>query len=497
MKRLVLISAGVIGAAGAGAAQQAQLQVQFQQVQIQPGYPVQPVPTKPAEKTEFKPAEGSTADPKSLDVSEKDSIKARDLVRQLNSSSYKERETATRDIAKMGRFAVPALKDALATESSPEVRLRIDIVMPKAEAEDMQARVSCFLLDSEGKFQHELPGWTKFKALLGSDKSTRELFAEVLKNKTYHSLLLACDLPANELGSVLISHYQAMQNAMNGGFNGRGRGGAINVQPTTPEIAVLAFLESIYPDKEMVLTNNWNYTSVASYLYNGDIGAAMIPGRGTGKYAVVLKKILTRWLDSRESGIGAQQAMQFAQQWQMTGDIPKYAARVLVADTQNGNWWVKVNALTTLGQHKDAKNYVAQIAKVFEDASLIQQNFPGQPGSQATIHLGDFALGVAIKLTGQAPKDYGLEVVNAQDYARWQQNNYYFKDEKDNKAEDKRKAAIKKFNEWLAKQPKEAIKKEEPKKDEPKKEEPKELKDAPVNPVPDLPVPLPAVKPKG
>ncbi len=502
MKRLMLVSAAAIGAAGMSAAQeiqvqQVQLQVQFKQVQIQPGYPVQPVPTKPGEKTEFKPAEGSTADPKSLDVNEKESLKARDLVRQLNSVSYKEREVATRDIAKMGRFAVPALKDALATESSPEVRLRIDLVLPKAEAEDMQARVSCFLLDAEGKFQHELPGWTKFKALLGNDKSTRELFAEVLKNRTYHGLLLACDLPANELGSVLIAHYQAMQTAMNGGFNGRGGRGPINVQPTTAEIAVLAFLESIYPDKEMVLTNNWNYTSVASYLYNADIQTAMIPGRAPGKYGVVLKKILTRWLDSRESGIGAQQAMQFAQQWQMTADIPKYAARVLVSDTQNGNWWVKVNALTTLGQHKDAKNYVAQIAKVFEDASLIQQNFPGQPGSQATIQLGDFALGVAIKLTGQTPKDYGLEVVNPQDYARWQQNNYFFKDEKDSKPEDKRKAAIKKFKDWLAKQPKEEIKKEEPKKDEPKKDEPKNVKDLPANPAPDLPVPLPAVKPKG
>ena len=501
MKRLILTAATAIGAVGTLSAQNAQPVQQIQiQVQIQPGYPVQPVPTKPVEKAEFKPAEGSTADPKSLDVPEKESIKARDLVRQLNSASYREREVATRDIAKMGRFAVPALKDALATESSPEVRLRVDLVLPKAEAEDMQARVSCFLLDGEGKFDHELPGWTKFKALLGNDKSTRELFAEVLKNKTYHGLLLACDLPANELASVLIAHYQGIQNrmnGMNGNFNVRG-GSQMNVQPTTPEIAVLAFLESIYPDRDMVLTNNWNYTSVASYLYNTDLQNAMMPGRSPGKYGAALKKILLRWLDSRESGIGAQQAMQFAQQWQMTADIPKYAARVLVAETQNGNWWVKVNALTTLGQHKDAKNYVAQIAKVFGDTSPLQQGQPGQSGSPPTIQLGDFALGVAIKLTGQTAKDYGLEVVNAADFARWQQNNYYFKDEKESKAEDKRKAAIKKFEDWLAKQPKEEIKKDEPKKDEPKKDEPRSdpRKELPANPARDLPAPVPT-NPKG
>ena len=447
--------------------------VQLQVVKGQPTLPVQP--GKPVENTEFKPTAGSTPDPKSLDVTESESMKAKELVRQLNSASYKERETATREIGKMGRFAVPALKDALATESSPEVRLRIELVMPKAESEDMKARVSCFLLDTEGKFDHQLPGWTKFKGLLGNDKSTRELFAEVLKNTTYHGLLLACELPANELGGVLIGHYQGIQNRQNFPQSGRVQ----NLQPTIGEIAVLAFLESMYTDREMTLTNNWNYTSVANYLYHADIQNAMIPNRSTGKYGVVLKKIMTRWLDSRESGVGAQQAMSFAQQWQMTADIPRYAVKVLLADAQNGQWYYKIPALTTLAQNKDAKKYLSDIAKLFEDSTTIQ---PAQPG-QANIHailLGDFALGVAMKIAGQTPKDYGLEMVNTQEYAKLQQNNYYFKDEKDSKAEDKRKAGIKKFKEWIAKQPKEEPKKDEPKKDEPKPVEPKKDEPKPV-----------------
>ena len=211
---------------------------------------------------------------------------------------------------------------------------------------------------------------------------------------------------------------------------------------------------------------------MANYLYHADIQNAMIPGRSSGKYGVVLKKIMTRWLDSRESGVGAQQAMSFAQQWQMTADIPRYAVKVLVADTQNGQWYYKIPALTTLAQNKDAKQYLPQIAKVFEDATPIQHVQPGQTNIHSIL-LGDFALGVAMKIAGQTPKDYGMEMVNTQEYAKLQQNNYYFKDEKDSKAEDKRKAGIKKFNEWIAKQPKEEPKKDEPKKDEPKKDEPK------------------------
>jgi len=471
MKRLLFGSAALLAFGGIVSAQN---QVQFQRIQIQPSVPAQP--GKPAENKEFKPTEGSVADPKSLDVGESESLKAKDLVRQLNSASYKERESATREIAKMGRYAVPALKDALANESSPEVRLRVDLVMPKAEAEDMKARVSCFLLDTEGKFDHQLPGWTKFKSVLGNDKSTRELFAEVLKNTTYHGLLLACDLPANELGGVLGGHYLAIQLQQQ-----NGRGGPIK-QPTTAEIAVLAFLEAMYPDKEMQITNNYIYTSVASYLYNNEIMAAMTPNRAPGKYGVVLKKIVVRWLDSRETAMGCQQAMQFATQWQMLDDIPRYASKVLSSDGIVGNPWIKIQAMTTLGQHKDAKKYLAQFSKVFDDTSMIQQSFPNQP--QASIQLGDFALGLAIKIAGQNHKDYGIEVVNTQDFAKVQQNNYFFKDEKDNKAEDKRKSGVKKFKDWIEKQPKEEPKKVDPKKDEPKKDEPKKDEPREAQPVP-------------
>ena len=452
-----------------------QIRVQVKPVQT---YEV-PIPGKPGEKAEFQPLPGSSPDPKSLDVDDVESAKAKDFVRQLSSPAYKERDSATKDIAKMGRFAVPALKEALATESSPEVRMRIDLVLPKAEAEDMKARVSCFLLDKEGKYEHQLPGWTKFKEHVGNDKMTRELFAEVLVNKQYHALLLACDLPANELGAVLVNHYLGIQNRVN--MNAVGR--QVNVQPTTAEIAVLAFLESMHTDKVMPIQTGQVYTTVAAYLYSGDVMAAMSPSRQSGKYSSVLKKILNRWLDTRESLTGLQQAMTFAQSWQLLSEVPKYAAKVLVADVQNGNWYFKLQALQMIGQNKEGKKYLPQIAKVFDDTNVLQQAFPGQIGNN--IQLGDFALGVAMKLAGQNPKDYGLEVKNVQASSNWQQDNYYFKDYKDNKAEDRRKACIKKFNEWIANQPKDDGKKDDGKKDDGKKNELK--KEVPKTTQPVLP----------
>jgi len=483
MKRfLTLACFTATSVASAQEIQVQQIQVKQQAVQIQVGG-APPLPggpgTQPKPREEVKVDPKTDPNPKSLEIPAEQLTRAKELVRTLAHPAYRERENATRELQKMGRAALTALSEARQTESSPEVRLRTDLCLPVAEADDMRAKVNCFLADSEAKYDHTLPGWSRFKTVVGNDKTARELFAEVLKKKDMHSLLMAAELPANELSQVLANHYREVQGRMNGMQFG-GRGGYVQQQPpTTPEIIVLAFLESVYTDKETVL--NYNYgLSITNYMYQPDIQNAMGANR-SGKYAVPIRKVLIRWLDTRETSQGAQMAMQFAQNWQMTDDIPRYASRVLVGEGQPGNPWLKTNALTVLAQHKTAKDHIEAIAKVFDDGSVIQQAFPGAKGNQVNaITLGDFALGVALSITGQDPKEYGLEVMNNGN--KWNQNNYFFKDEEKNKAEDKRKAAHKKWEEWMKKQ--KEIKKDEPKKDEPKKEEPKKV--VPMDPKNDV-----------
>jgi len=461
--------AALFAMAGAAIAQAQPVQVQVQ-VQVAPPIQIQvaedvlipaETPTKPAVKTEFKPEAGTSPDPKSLLVADNLLLKAKELVKQLGSASYRERESASRDIAKLGRSAYAPLKAAILEEPNPEIRLRVDILLPGIEAEEMKARVSCFLTDLEGKFEHDLPGWHKFRAAAGNDRSTRELFAEVLKNKTYHNLLIAAELPANELGSMLNNHFREMQNAQNN-MQFR-RGGYGNGQPNSAEVAVLIFLEGMYSDKDLGMNYNFGY-SVSNYMHIPEIQNVMQNGRSTGKYAAPLKKLVLQWLESRETSNGAQKSMNFAQQWNLPNKM-KYAAKVLVAPTENGNWWVKQQALLTIGQsnNKEAREYLPQIAKCFDDTTMIQQQVPGV-GNQPNILMQDFALGVALQLTAQKPADYGMNVMSTA--VNWNHNNFYFKDDKTSKAEDKRKAAFKKWDEWHA------ASKKEPKKDE-SKEEPK------------------------
>jgi len=455
MLRQLLILAGLSSAAVAYAQQAAPAQapaVQVQ-VQVQVAQPIlvaeeipaiQPSTGKPAAKAEFKPDANANPDPKSLAVPENLLLKVKELVKQLGNTSYRERESASREITKLGRVAYRPLKTATLEETNPEIRLRVDILMPGIEAAEMEARVACFMKDLEGKFDHDLPGWNKFRVAAGNDRSARELFAEVLKNKVYHGLLLAADLPAHELGGMLNNHFRDIQMAQNNQMQFR-RGHYVNGQPSVHEIAVLVFLESLYSDKELGMHYNFGYT-VANYMHTPDVQNAMANNRNTGKFAAPLKKLVMQWLETRETSTGAQMAMNFAQNWNLPNRM-KYAAKVLAAPTENGNWWVKQQALLTIGQanNKEAREYLPQIAKCFDDSTVIQQQAPGQNNIH-TVLLQDFALGVALQLTSQKPADYDMNVIWTG--VNWNHNNFYFKDDKAGKADDKRKAAFKKWAEW-------------------------------------------------
>ncbi len=55
--------------------------------------------------------------------------KAQQLIEQLGSGDYKEREQASKELAKEGEFALPFLKEALLTNEAPEVQRRLEVLI--------------------------------------------------------------------------------------------------------------------------------------------------------------------------------------------------------------------------------------------------------------------------------------------------------------------------------------------------------------------------------
>lgn len=425
-------------------------------------------------------ASAASPDPKSLAVSEADLTRTRALVAQLGSESYRERELANRELAKFGRLALPALNEALRDNPDAEVRMRSQTLLPRASADDLRAKVEVFLADTESKHDHDLPGWNEYRTIVGTDKLSRELFGEVLKNGETFDLLLATAGPPEKLQQMLKERRTQMFQRIHPTFRTAG------FQPRRPnlsEVAAIVLAESIAPEKEDVFFGGMIYQTSQFFYEQGDVQSA---ARGQGKYGAPFRKLTMRWLETRDGVNGINQALNVAQNLGFPqSDILKIHVRMLSVEGQ-GQQWQRAQALGTIAQTK-RKDLVPAVVKTFEDSAMLTQNGPGNPVPDMQVR--DLGLAVAIYMTGQDMKDYGLTIrpgmgVAPQVFFNYHAGSVHFSDDAKTKADDKRTAAFKKWKEWEAKNPLD-------KKDEkPKVEAPKVEKPTPTPPpAPDTPLP--------
>ena len=197
------------------------------------------------------PAVGSSPDPKRLAVPPEDMLKAQDLVRQLGSDDFPTRESAHDRLAKMGRLAKPALSSALASNPDPEVRSRCRELMPKAAAADLKARLATFLADTDGKFEHDLPGWNEFKTVAGTNGSVRTLFNEMMTDPTNRALLLAVGGPPADLGVLVAARKTELYNRR---YPQSGAATLARRDLPTADVATLLFAESFVESQKLPRT---------------------------------------------------------------------------------------------------------------------------------------------------------------------------------------------------------------------------------------------------
>jgi hypothetical protein len=546
--------AAAVAAGGLAIAQP--VQVQFQKARLVEPLPAYPTPadTKTPPSSEFKAPANADPDPKSLAVPEETLKRAKELVGKLGSPQFSEREQATRDLAKMGRMALPALQEALGANLEPEVAMRAEGLLPKAESEDMKARVACFLADAGGKFQHTLPGWEKFKTVAGNDAASRKLFAEMLKSNLTHQMLLAAEKSVEEANAVLNQYVTRLWNQQNFGGRGGGWGGDFGggapAQPAKlPDMVAALFLESQFSDTEMTVQASipWGWggqgaQSVVNYVYNvPEVSNAIYSNNG--EYAAPIRKILIQWMETRETAQWAYSAYNFANNIYQSDRKKtfKYALKVLESKGGQSGSYNKLNILQNFANQPNARDLLPALGKCLDD-SLIIWNWQNQ-NPPFDIQFRDFALAYAIQLTDQKPEDFGMSRNGGGTGKQFTgQQTWYFKDDnppqngpnggrivrpvkpvnppveepkkedpkdpkkedpKDKKLsqEDRRKAAVSKWNEWvkenvgvddkdtdseakkkwdawIATPPKKDDKKDggkpaDPKTEEPKKEEPK------------------------
>ncbi|MCA9271367.1 MAG: hypothetical protein KDA41_22945, partial [Planctomycetales bacterium] len=102
------------------------------------------------------------------------------LIEQLSSPEYAQREAAGRALGALGEAARPALEAALRLPH-PETRLQARRILELMDEGDFDRALDALLADDAGGPDHALPGWPRFRSLVGRDLASRQLFVLMLR----------------------------------------------------------------------------------------------------------------------------------------------------------------------------------------------------------------------------------------------------------------------------------------------------------------------------
>jgi len=347
--------------------------------------------------------------------------KAKSLVLQLGDNSFTLREEAAKRLLQLGRSAKSALVLGLKSDDL-EVRKRCQELLVTVIEEDFKARLDAFIADKEGKKEHDLPGWNRYRKLIGADAQAKELFVEMAKS---HGVLLEeAEASPKTAGDRYAGECQAMWQRVYQPVQGQ------RTPLTLGNVATLLFVGS---DPEIPISEQARQQA-ANLLYQPAFNNAV----RTGPKVAHLQKLLGGWM-RQATGIAASQSLQMAMQFNLKEGLELALKLIKDKDYANG---MTLAAVGKLG----SKEHLPLLEPLLKDETVIT-NF--QFNNQAGVtQVRDIALAMTIHLNGQPIKDYGFEFMRGNNNDQIFSSTLFlgFGDQA------KRDASFKKWQEWAAKQ---------------------------------------------
>ncbi len=401
-------------------------------------------------------APGADVSPNPADLAIPAAVNARaqQLVEQLGSDVFAEREDAERELAQMGRWARPALWHGATKSPDPEIRHRCTLLLPHAEAQELQARVETFLADTQGEYEHDLPGWKTFLALVRNDfrlfgytfpgdrsldKAAKTVFTGLIANRDNRRLVFAAAQRDFDFCTRVWERRVELYNRKYGRIPGVDRR-----EPTLSEITVLLFAEALVPN--VYPARN---TSISALLTASGFVAAANRDTDEGR---VYRAIATAWLMSRRDPREMYYAMTIAGNLNLPDELCTIAVKLLTTPGALATY--RGRAASNLILYGNEK-HLPLLEKMLDDTTVVftlrlnTLNDDGQTTLQSyEIQARDMALAVAIQLTGQNLKDYGYtdRYGTTSEYDRtYAYSRFYFK------TPEARALAFQKWHNWQKK----------------------------------------------
>jgi hypothetical protein len=386
------------------------------------------------------PAQLTAARQSSDQQSTSDSQQIALLVQELGDRSFRVRERATRALIATG---VPAKTPLLKALESPdaEVRYRARLILSDVLELDLKQRLDEFIDDVSGTREHDLPGWHRFRDVVGDSPAARRLFVEIERHES--ALIEASEIGPQQASATFEVRCQQIQEGMR--IPGR------QSERQVPVGSVAAFL-FIGADSKISI-NMQSVLSVTNFCYQHPFKPAV----SEGELAPLLKKLVGGWVrrDFASDPTAGFQSMMLALQLNVR-DAIEPAMTMLKDNVGNPN--MRQYALLVAGKYGEPAD-VARLEPLLNDvsvcaqqqipvpASAAKENPPNAKGPKYEVietQIRDVALAVMLHLSGQKLSDFGFDRVQANPSNLFNTPSLGFADPQ------QRDAALAKWRQWRA-----------------------------------------------
>lgn len=344
-------------------------------------------------------------------------------IQQLGDDHFEVREEASRHLSQMGIEIQPALEIAL-RDSDMEIRVRARRILDSILKADLERRLTAFAADVNDTKHYDLPGWSRYREVVGSTGQARHLFVEMQRAEP--NLFRAMeDGPAaagTALENCITNELIHMQ------FRARMAGG--NAIPLG-SVTALLFVGS---DKQVTIADD--LAIQLAFLTNQPSIQQALNG---GSQVAILKKILGAWISHDANVNVLQQNLWLAMRFDLKEGIEPASKALRQANQQPQ---IKQVSLVLIGKLGDKTN-LPVVESCLQDTDLCGQMMMNNQQFQTQVR--DVALAIAIHLHGQDPKAFGFDrfdLTNGMPY--YNPGMIGFRNDTD------RIAATKKWADWVA-----------------------------------------------
>ena len=357
-----------------------------------------------------------------------DQRKLVELVRRLGADDFQVRERASRELFQIGLPAKGVLLEG-ARDPDLEVRRRCRDLLPEILEADRQARLAAFIADKDGKENHDLPGWKRYRAIAGEGAAARKLFIDIQKADT--GFLGDADRDPEHAGQQCGELAQALFQKQFGRHSGRVEPGKLS--ELAPLLLVAADPKVEIPAQQRYLLFNLLYQPAAQ---------SSLRSRDSSPF----KRIVLAWMERQADDESAlSQVFYLVNNLEIREGLD-FALRAIRDKKLKGV--SLATAMTAIGKFGD-KRHISVLEAFLDDKTEIGNfnlgNLPGRGAIQGKTQVRDAALAMLVRLTKQSHKDYGFAVSRTNNEQLLMYANFL-----GSNSDEHRDKALKKWSEWKA-----------------------------------------------